>query len=101
MEEEDFTIEELNKTIKKLKKGKAAGPDRIPMEYFKALDQDNRTDLLSLINNWWRAEDIPQEMLEAQVVLIFQKGRHSGLRTLQTNITVKRSLQNLYSNDTS
>ena len=38
---EDFTYEELRVVIRKLKRKKAAGPDRTLMEYFKELDEEN------------------------------------------------------------
>ena len=60
--------------IKKLKTGKAAGPDGIPMEYLKAMDQGNAREVLDLINKWYDAGEIPNEVLMAQVVLIFKKG---------------------------
>lgn len=74
-----FTIEEIRKAVRKMKTGKAAGPDGIPMEYLKAMGEDNTREVLSFINRWYEAEEIPQDILEAQVVLIFKKGDASDL----------------------
>ena len=35
LNEEEITMDELKSTIKKLKNGKAPGPDEVPMEIFK------------------------------------------------------------------
>ena len=51
---EDFTLEELRFIIRKMKRGKAAGPDEIPMELFKWLDDENLTSFLDILNSWWK-----------------------------------------------
>lgn len=45
-----FSIQELNVAIAKLSRNKAPGPDKIPNEIIKALDDNNRTTLLNCIN---------------------------------------------------
>jgi len=46
-----ITVPELNKTLRKVKNGKATGPDAIPAEFFKWLTEPNKQHLLSLFNN--------------------------------------------------
>ena len=41
IKKDEFSYEELRVVIKKLRKKKAAGPDKTLMEYFKELDEDN------------------------------------------------------------
>ena len=65
-----ITMEELETYIKKTKYGKAPGPDGIPMEFFKALDDDMKHEILSILNKWWSEENIPEEVLTARVVLL-------------------------------
>ena len=60
--------------FKKLKNNKAPGPDGIPMDWIKTLDQDNRGGILEIINDWWQGEEIPDEILQARVVHIYKKG---------------------------
>jgi len=69
-----FTLPELQVLLKRLKSGKACGPDELPMEFFKWLDEDNQTRLLALINHWWNNACFPQEKLRAFVASIYKKG---------------------------
>ena len=63
---------------KKNKNRKAPGPDEIPMEFFKELSEVKREILRNILNDWWIKEDIPEEQLQARVVLIFKKGDSSN-----------------------
>ena len=60
--------------IKKFKRRKAPGPDEIPMELYKEMDDECLKQLQELLNKWWKEEDIPEETLRARVVLIKKKG---------------------------
>ena len=66
---EEITLEELRETIKKFKRRKATGPDELPMEAFKEMDDENMILFTELLNKWWNEEDIPEEVLEARIVL--------------------------------
>ena len=70
-------MKELNAVIKKLKRRKAPGPDEIPTEILKEMDEENREIIRELLNIWWREEEIPEEMLRARVVMIYKKGKTS------------------------
>ena len=76
---EEITLEELRKTINKFKRRKAPGPDEIPMEAFKEMDDENLEHLLKTLNEWWKHEEIPEEILEARIAMIFKKGDTSDL----------------------
>lgn len=65
--------------IKKLKRRKALGPDDVPVEFFKELDDEGMTQLLEIINQWWVTEEIDDEIMKARVVLIFKKGGRENL----------------------
>ena len=56
-----FTPEEFDEVIKKLKRSKAAGPDELPNDFYKELDIMNRMYLLKLLNECWMNEEIPEE----------------------------------------
>ena len=69
----DITEEELNNAVIKLSRDKAPGFDDITTDWIKNLDQDNHSKLLELINAWWVAEKLPQDMLEAKVAPMYKK----------------------------
>ena len=67
----------MRQYIRKTKRRKAAGPDEIPIEFFKEmLDNDSSIQqLTAALNKWWNEEEeLPDEMLQARVVLIFKQG---------------------------
>ena len=47
------------------------GPDEIPIEAFKELDQEGKELLLKIINEWWESEEteIPEEVSRARIAL--------------------------------
>ena len=66
-------MEELLRITKQLKRRKAPGPDEIPTELVKEMNEENLNRVLELLNNWWREENIEEEDLKARVVPIFKK----------------------------
>ena len=66
--------EELDAVIKKLKKGKAPGPDGITTDALKDLTLINRVALLKLLNTWWEAGEFPTGLTSANVVSLYKKG---------------------------
>lgn len=73
------TTKELKKVIKRMKRRKACGPDEIPMEMIKELDDTNLIKLYELICDWWNNENMPKEETRARVVSIFKKGDTSDI----------------------
>ena len=69
-----FSMEELDAALKGTKRGKAPGPDQIPAELWKELDQ-GRGALLSFFNKCWAEASFPDQWRESTVVGIFKKGR--------------------------
>ena len=78
-EDGDITKGELDKSITKLSRDKAPGPDDITADWVKDLNQENRNKLLELINAWWEAEQLTDEMLEAKVASLYKKGDPDNL----------------------
>jgi hypothetical protein len=70
----EITLEELKTVISKFKKRKAPGPDEVPMEVFKEMDDDNLVSILDLLSQWWTAGAMPPETLQARIVMIYKKG---------------------------
>ena len=70
-------LEELRIALFDAKRNKTPGPDEIPTEFLKELNQTNRVRLLVVINDWWLGENMPEDVLLARVVLIYKKGDSS------------------------
>ena len=68
------TKEEIMKAIKKLKNGKAAGPDEIPSEALKADAEATAEMLLPLFRKIWEEEEIPHDWKEGHIIKIPKKG---------------------------
>ena len=68
------TKEEIRKTIRKFKNNQAPGPDEIPMDFYKILEEEALTDTVDLFKEWWEKEWVPDAIMEARVVMIFKKG---------------------------
>ena len=74
---ESFTCEEVSNVIRKLRLGKASGPDGTPAEYLKALLGSNVAMQLmtDLFNECYQKQQVPSEWHHAQVTAIHKKGR--------------------------
>ena len=68
-----FTMQEVGKAIRQLKSGKAAGPDDIPAEYWKAISQTpgGLKWVTELCNTTWAAHKIPEAWRHATVSTIY------------------------------
>ena len=71
---------EVLRTVKKLKRRKATGPDEVPLEILKEMNDEEMEDIMTLLNEWWESESIPDEVTLARVVLIFKKGDTKDLK---------------------
>ena len=71
---QDFTLRELRNYLKRCKNHKTPGPDELQMELFKWLDDENLELVRAILNQWWRGETIPHEVLQARVASIYKKG---------------------------
>ena len=71
--DKDFTMEELEGSIKKLGKNKAPGEDGIPNEVWKALGPTAKQVLLDIMNSCLN-EKIPETWATTVTVPIFKKG---------------------------
>ena len=72
-------MKEIKDTVKRMKRKKACGPDEIPMEMIKELDDTNLEKLHTLLEQWWKNETMPIEETRARVVSIFKKGDTSNI----------------------
>lgn len=64
---------EIEHALKRMKTGKATGPDEIPIELIKLFDEDVIDILLDLFNNIYETGEIPKQWLLSTFVLIPKK----------------------------
>ena len=62
-------MKELKDILKQFKRRKSPGPDEVPMEIFKSMNELNLDEVIKILNEWWNEEYIPEEQLEARIVL--------------------------------
>ena len=67
-------MHEMYQAIRRLKSGKAPGPDGTTAEVFKLLDDDMLELVRSSINDVWRSEILPPELYQANLSVIYRKG---------------------------
>ena len=70
---EEILISEVEKAIKDLKKGKAAGSDNITSEMIKALDDMGIKVIHKLVNNIYKTGEIPTSMNESIFIRLPKK----------------------------
>ena len=68
------TIQEYNKAIKRMKPGKAPGPDNIPLEFFTHGGPELNNRLMLLILKIWETKTSPSDFRDVNIVTIFKKG---------------------------
>ncbi|EYB90344.1 hypothetical protein Y032_0221g2564 [Ancylostoma ceylanicum] len=68
-----WTIEEVRKVVKKMKVGKAAGPDGVPAEVWKSLGELGLQWLTTFFNNITWSARIPQAWRDNVIVPIFER----------------------------
>ena len=94
--ENEITIEELNAVLKKSKNKKAPGPDNLPMDYLKMLDEENRKELLKTFNSWFNKRHIESELAEANIATLYKKG-DTKLISNYRPISLLNAIYKLYS----
>ena len=73
IKDENFSIEELRMVIRKLKNNKSPGPDGIPTEFLKYLDEEGLEIVLDILNDCWRRGIMPSELELAELVTLYKK----------------------------
>ena len=77
MIDKEFERREIEKVVRCLKNGKAAGMDGLPYEMFKFGGTAVIDMLLELYNSVWNEEKVPSKWNESRVVLL-HKGGHKN-----------------------
>ena len=76
------TIDEIRKTVNKLKNNKGVGFDGIPYEFFKNGGEGMVRALYELYGKIWEEESVPRKWNESRVILL-HKGGHKSKMLLQ------------------
>ena len=80
-ENEDITMDELNKAIQKMKNGKSPGCDGVMVELIKEGGQHLREEILLELNNVWRMGSIPEEWGKTIIIPVYKgKGEKSNCK---------------------
>ena len=70
----DITREEVKEAIKSMANNKASGLDNCTAEVLKCLDDENLSEIANILTEYWREEEVPDEMTRARVVSLYKKG---------------------------
>ena len=86
----EITLEEVTKSISKMKSGKAGGESGITAEYFKAMDKGHREWVVDLLNEIMKEESIPEEWTKSRIMPIYKQkgdpmecGNYRGIKLLE------------------
>ena len=72
-----ITVEEIISILKRQKK--APGPHRTTTELCKYFNNDNIEIIARLLNRFWKLDAVPEELTEANVASLFEKGDTNNL----------------------
>ena len=94
--EPDYTMEELEKVLSKLKRGKSSGRDKIPPEVFMESGSKLLNQILQFLNHMKRAGDMVKQWTEVQVTPMYKnKGKRKRLVN-QRGIFLKQVLSKIF-----
>ena len=95
---EKFTKKEIRQHIKRLKNGKAVGPDGIPNEFLKAGGEKLETALEQLLNEIHEKEIIPSSWNDGLMNILYKgKGDITDMSNSR-GITINNSMSKLFAN---
>ncbi|XP_047487973.1 uncharacterized protein LOC125038499 [Penaeus chinensis] len=84
-----ITAEEVERALRKMKKGKATGPDDIPVEAWKVLGRTGVIILLEIFTKIMETEKMPDEWRESTLIPIFKNkgdiqdcGNYRGIKLM-------------------
>ena len=68
----EFTLKELEKSLKAMKKEKSPGPDSIYNEILLNAGKNLKENILKMINTFWNQENIPDELYRVEIKSIYK-----------------------------
>jgi hypothetical protein len=94
--ETQFSKEELTNSIKKLKRNKSTGPDRMPNEIFIEADETTRKIYLQTLNQIYTSEKIPQQWQHGEIKRIYKGKGKKGKCSNERGITLASNFGKLF-----
>jgi hypothetical protein len=94
-EENNFTPEELEIVMEKIKDGKSPGEDGINSELYKYAGNKFHNRLLNFFNNIYISKEIPTEWKRSVVIPIHKKGDKTNPENYRGISLLKNLLQNI------
>ena len=86
---------EVKRAVKKMKNGKATGPDKIPVEVWKCLGEFGIGQLTVLMKKIWRDEKIPTEWRNSVITPIYKEkgdiqdcGNYRGIKLMSHTMKI-------------
>ena len=92
----EITLEELNKNIKTLKRGKSTGPDDIPNEAIIEANKTNRTTINNILNNIYNTEKIPDQWQKGEIIRFYKGKGNKGKCSNERGITLGSNMGKLF-----
>ena len=92
----NFTVKELEKVIKKLKRKKAIGPDDIPNELFIEADKETKQIYLEHFNSINESMEIPPEWQEGSIKRLYKGKGQKGKCSNERGITIASNYGKVY-----
>ena len=81
--------EEVKNAVRKMKKGKAVGPDELPVEFWKCMGEMGIDFLTRLFNRLSMGERMPEEWRRSVLILIYKNkgdaqccGNYRGIKLM-------------------
>ena len=93
---EEFTKEELNSAIKRLKRKKATGPDDIPNEVFIEANSETKNIYVKALNQVNKEMIIPEEWQKGEICRIYKGKGIKGKCSNERGITLSSNFGKLY-----
>ena len=93
MEGPPISETEVENAIREMKKGKAVGPDLIPVEAYEALDEWGIKKLTILLNNIYDTGNIPADMLTSTFIALPKKHGTSDCENHRTISLMSHTLK--------
>ena len=94
--DEQISEKEMNLVIKKLKRNKSLGPDKIPNEMFIEADKETRSILREILEQIHKTEEIPNSWEEGEIIRLYKDKGLKGKCSNERGITLASNIGKVY-----